>query len=370
MGSVQYMKKILCNSSRHKKILKKGIRIGVLGTALAAGTVLGTGCPQPSDSTITIPGDNQQGGNSQGGNENQGGNTGNENQGGNTGNPSKYGTPCDQKLGNGNYVIHNFISEDDNILYDTAVEDTNHYLALGKTYLTDQYNQFKKSLEGRPAAQAYFQAYDITAATHYMEVGENVDPGGNNLDRVMNKLHESAGQYFYDMVKNLNSNEERNTFIICYNVMNNQARHFGYGQQRDSDRYLDKYNRVRKINSTLWTGEWPVSESFDMDQDIDQNHFQQITHTTDKLLAQTAKNLNQKYQYDLTANDLRQIMNLSFNAASILAIHDSILPIKTISPTHEEHCGVNAQISTKMEQAADDAWREEQQQNNSLEQSL
>lgn len=357
-GNIIYMKKILCNSRRHKKILKKGIQIGVLGTALAAGTVLGTGCPQPGDSTITIPGDNQQGGNSQGGNENQGGNTGN---------PGKYGTPCDQKLGNGNYVIHNFISEDDNIKYDTAVEDTNHYLALGKTYLTDQYNQFKKSLEGRPAAQAYFQAYDITAATQYMQVGENVDPGGYNLDRVMNKLHESAGQYFYDMVKNLNTNEERNTFIICHNVLTNQARHFGYGEQRGN--YLDKYNRVRQKNSTLWTEEWLVSESFDLDQDIDNNNFQQITNTMDKLLAQTAQNMNQKNQYNLTVNDLRQIMNLSFNAASILAIHDSILPIKTISPTHEEHCGVNAQISTKMEQAAEDAWREEQQQTGA-EQSL
>ena len=355
MGSVQ----ILCNSSRHKKILKKGIQIGVLGTALAAGTVLGTGCPQPSDSTITIPGDNQQGGNSQGGNENQGGNTGN---------PSKYGTPCDQKLGNGNYVIHNFISEDDNILYDTAVEDTNHYLALGKTYLTDQYNQFKKSLEDRPAAQAYFQGYDITAATQYMEVGENVDPGGNNLDRVMNNLTKPAEQYYYDMVKNLNTNEERNTFIICHNVMTIQANHFGCGSQRDN--YLDEYNRVRQKNSALWKKEWPVSESFDMDQDIDQNHFQQITNTMDKLLAQTAHNLNQKYQYGLTANDLHQIINLSFNAASIQAIHDSILPIKTISPTHEEHCGVNNQILTKMNQAADDAWREEQQQNSTLEQSL
>lgn len=367
-------------------MLKKGIQIGVLGTALAAGTVLGTGCPQPSDSTITIPDDNQQGGNNQGGNENQGGNTGNENQGGNTGNenqggntgnenqggdkenPSKYGTPCDQKLGNGNYVIHNFISEDDNILYDTAVEDTNHYLALGKTYLTNQYNQFKKSLEGRPAAQAYFQAYDITAATQYMEVGENVDPGGNNLDRVMNNISQPSEKYFYDMVKNLNSNEERNTFILCYGVMANEARHFGYGEQRIN--YLEKYYRVRQNHSTLWKKEWPVSESFDLDQDIDNNNFQQITNTMDKLLAQTAHNLNQKYQYDLTANDLRQIMNLSFNISSITAIHESILPIKTISPTHKEHCGANDKILDQMEQAADDAWREEQQQNSTLEQSL
>ena len=71
----------------------------------------------------------------------------------------KYGTPCDKVLGNGEFVIHNFIGEDDYLKPATIAEDVNYYLGKAETYIQDKIDDFEKSLKGDTYAQNYFQNF-------------------------------------------------------------------------------------------------------------------------------------------------------------------------------------------------------------------
>lgn len=118
-------------NNKVKNILKKSVKIGVMGTILVANVIIFVGCSNSNNDkepTYGVP-------------------------------EKQYGEPADKIVGNGNYVFHNFIGEKSDIDQSTVVEDVNHYLTKAETYTLDLIERFSESLEGRPAAQAYFKDF-------------------------------------------------------------------------------------------------------------------------------------------------------------------------------------------------------------------
>ena len=71
--------------------------------------------------------------------------------------PVVYGEePYDKAIGNGNYILHNFIGENDKLTAENIVDGTNHYLGKAETYLKGLASKWNESMKDRPAAQNYF----------------------------------------------------------------------------------------------------------------------------------------------------------------------------------------------------------------------
>lgn len=362
-------------SKLNQKLFKKGMQIAALTGALATAGVMMGGCQQPSDDgtvienpnggnnptiddpTIDDPtigdnqGGNQQGGNQQGGNQggnqqggNQGGNTGN--QGGNEQTDGKYTAPFDKELGNGNYVAHAFSGAGFVFQPNSIYEDVSYYLDKGQTYYNERVNQFEQSVNGRTT---YFNDYISRLNNNSSNFQFNeYTPGGFYMDFAMNGITGQSESIFKDIIKNLGNTEERNTFMVCYGALSNEAYKVGL---TSTSQQLEGYNTARQTYNKYWNN-WNISESFDLNNDIDNNNCYQITNTMDKLLQEAANNIGQ----NVTAADLRQVVNMTYIADSLQAMHD-----RTKNNLKHNSCVTNNKIWDAMDQAANEAWEAEQQ---------
>lgn len=291
------------NQNNLKHLIKKGMQIGVLGAALGAGTLM-TGCPTPLDpipdpeEPIVKPVEQDD---------------------------EKYNKPYDKKLGNGNYVVHNFVGEYDFDLHNfdlLAVDlekDLNHYLDKGQDYIEDCAKDFSQSLKGRPAAQEYLKNINqIVDANQHMYIDDKIDQ--YSVDKASNVFINATRDYCNDIIKNLNNTKERYTFYLCYEALSSESAFFGLGHERDNH-YSTHYKHIQKIEET-WNYSWNKNPDFDIEQDILNNNCQAITQTMDNLLGIAVSNMNQKNNLDLQVNDLRQVVNISLLPNAIMAVDD------------------------------------------------
>ena len=331
------------------KNLKKGIQIGVLGTALTAGGIMGVGCANASDGDTK---DNQIVTNP--------GNTGNNQQtGGHTSN-SKYDTPYDKTLGNGNYFIHSFIGDKDGISYNTALEDVNHYVGLGETYINDLTNNFNRSLNGRTGAQDYFNFFTgLMNNDSYFQI--NTQNPASTIDLTTTTISRACEPIMADIVKNLNTPAERGIFMVAYDVMFNEAYKLGMGNFRNTgNKMMDEYQDRKDYNKLKWDNSILTGSLFDLNNDIDNNNCREVTNLTDQLLDTAVTNMNNRNGYNITAADLRQVINMSLTTKSLMAMHDRT------EHNFEHTCAMMIRISYEMDKAAREAFNAEQQQNQGM----
>ncbi|MBO5229554.1 MAG: hypothetical protein J6B20_02045 [Clostridia bacterium] len=342
MEKLNELDKGLFNKNNLKKVLKKGLQVGVFGTALMAGTAMFTGCPNPNGpqnpgTEIPTP-------------ENptpEPENPGNEND------DSRYGTPCDKTMGNGNYVIHNFIGEEKNMLRaDQMAKDVNYYLDKGETYVMGLVDKFSKSLQDRPAAQAYFQEFiNAQKANEFQTLRETMsNPYG--FDHTVNGISNASEPVFENIIRNIDNNHDRVMFYTCYQVLSNEAYKYGLGALRNSScSQMNYYNDVRDTTAYYWSS--PVlSEPFDIDHDIDNQNCQQVTNEMDSILTQSANNIGN----DVTANDLRQVINIANTAYSLTAMEN-----RAASALEHTGCAINLGIVSAMRKVSNEMYKAEQQ---------
>lgn len=150
------------------KNLKKGAQIGVLGTALTAGSVLGVGCSQPTSND-----------------ENK---------------KTEYVAVDTTTIGNG-YVLPNFA--DNTYLVDDYYGD---FLKVGENYIKGLADQFDKLLkaDGRTLAQNYFaNLINAVQNNNNFYYDEKAYEGVQNLDRATNTISRAVEPILEDIIKNI-----------------------------------------------------------------------------------------------------------------------------------------------------------------------
>lgn len=335
MEKLNELDKGLFNKNNLKKVLKKGLQVGVFGTALMAGTAMFTGCPNPNGpqnpgTEIPTPG-----------------NPGNEN--------DNYCQPYDVTLGNGNYFVHCFEGEGTSATYNTMAKDMNYYLGKGETYVMGLVDKFSESLQDRPTAQAYFNSFiSAQKSNEFQRLNENgINP--YSFDQTINGIGVPCEPIFEDIIRNIDNNRSRHLLIRCYETVANESFNYGLGQARNgSNVQVDSYNEKREDIYKAWTT-GVINNPFDLNDDIDNQNCRQVTNEMDKLLTHVANNMNN----GVTASDLRQVINISITADSLLAMHAR-------SASALEHtsagCGININIVSRMRNVAKEMYQAEKQQ--------
>ena len=301
--------------------MKKCIKIGLLSAILTTGIVVAVSCSSSDDDTQD----------------------------------NKYGTPYDRAIGNGNYILHNFASNNDNISRETAADDLNHYLGLAKTYLQNKLNAFDKSLNNRESAKQYFSDFiqELDNNTYY----NFFNATGTNLDHAANEITLASEQYFEDIVKNLNNIDERYTFLDAYRMMVNEAYHEGLGSSRTATIYRNSYE-TEKNNIIRDASMDAMMAGIDLEAEFTTNNFQNITNLTDQLLTTAAGNISNRQGIDVHAEDLRQIVNFNLVANSLSGIHT----ITAALLNHKNNCVMSLRDEYAIQNGIDKARQEEQQQ--------
>lgn len=206
--------------------LKKGLQIGMMGAALTAGTMLMTGCST---------GDN-------GGN---GGNTGTE-----TGDDKNYATPYTKNIGNG---FNLYVAMGDNgTLNGQGAVGANYYLDKAGNHITGLTNEFETSLANRTASQNYFAPLtNGLKSNSYFRINES-RPGGQDLDLQVNRYANQYNYIFTDIIKNLNTTEEKYAFNYLYQFLGNEAYHEGLGIAKTNSLSANDYKNQRDYWTQIW----------------------------------------------------------------------------------------------------------------------
>ena len=241
--------------------------------------------------------------------------------------PVIYGEePYDKAIGNGNYILHNFIGENDKLTAENIVDGTNHYLGKAETYLKDLASNWNESMKDRPAAQNYF-ADLITAVQNdqYFYIDENY-PDRTTFDTAVNKISRNANTYFADIIKNLDNEDDRYAFYTAYRIFANESYKEGLGSYRKySSPQMDEYEEEKNFLIELANANKLDGGPFvnvDIEQDYNTNNFAQTTNIVDTMINTVVNNMNNNRNLDLQASDLRQLINLGITTNLLEGMHD------------------------------------------------
>ena len=234
--------------------------------------------------------------------------------------PVIYGEePYDKAIGNGNYILHNFIGENDKLTAENIVDGTNHYLGKAETYLKDLASNWNESMKDRPAAQNYF-ADLITAVQN--------DNSFNTygFDEAVNIMTANAKTYFADIIKNLDNEDDRYAFYTAYRILANESYKEGLGSYRQySSSQMDKYEEEKNFLIELANANKLDGGPFvnvDIEQDYTTKNFTQTTNIVETMIDTAVNNMNNNRNLDLQASDLRQLINLGITTNSLEGMHD------------------------------------------------
>ncbi len=317
--------------TKAKNNFKKGLLIATATLGLGTSTALFTGCPNPN-----VPGDP--------GKENPA--PGDE----------KYGTPCDKVLGNGNFVIHNFIGEDDYLKPATIAEDVNYYLGKGETYVKGLIDRFSESMQNDPTAQNYFSEFISQQKNNKFE---RLDEGVINaygIDKTINKISEPCFPIFEDYICNIDNNRDRCIFITGCKTIFAEGYNYGLGAYRNKETPLDeKYNATRQEIRKSWNGK-TINQPFDIDQDIDQDNCMRITQELSRIASDIAPKMGIK------ANHIYQTITIAGVTYSLQAMDD-----RAADDLGHNVCNSKTLIIDKMSNIADRMFEQEQQKNMGME---
>jgi len=328
-----------------KKVIKKGVKVGVLGAGLAASTMLFNSCSNPNG-----PQSPEQPGYEIPENPDQ----------------KQYGTPSTQVMGNGNYTVHSFFGEGNgNFDVDIMAKDLNHYLGKGETYVKGLVDDFSTSLQGRPGAQAYFNEFITEQKNNEFErlyynpnYHENPNSNPYGIDFIVNRISIPSEPIFEDIIRNIDNNRDRCLFIACYQALSNEAYKYGLGKfKNNNNNQMRHYNSVREKIDYRWEPGTTINNPFDINQDIDQNKCLKITQEMDGILTQVVNKMNN----GVTVKDLQHVINISTTAYSMKAMEN--LAAHAIN---HNTCNINIGIISAMDKVADEMFEQEQQNLSSM----
>lgn len=268
------------------KVVKKAVQVGVLGTALATGTVIPAGCKMPSNydnnsEIVDISKEQTQ--------------------------DVEPHQPYNKVIGNKNYCFHNFIGQEPDIVDYTANKDVANYLDMGQEYVQGLFDKFQTSIQDRPDVANYFGRFELQKTNRH-ERGV-----GKKIDNLANEITAPCGYYLADIIKNLDREVDREAFILCYATLANEAYREGLGNS-------EKYDARRGSIEHAWRQN-DFTRSTEYNHDIDDRKCRQTTNDMDILLDCAWRNMQYELD-DLRIQDLRNVVIIALNTSSLEAMHD------------------------------------------------
>ena len=212
-------------------------------------------------------------------------------------------------IGNGNYQFYDFLYKDDGMM-DAKVASG---LSDAKSYMNTLIGNFKKSLEGNSAAEAYFADY-----IRNMESISYTTNGTTGFDPVINQINNYSKPIFIDVLRNLDP-IDRDQYIVYHQAMN--AHVYGGEHGNFNSDINDIYNEEKEIIQRRWTN-WnkdgkPFEIIFD-DKGLTKKSADDITNAMDNLHNKAATRMGN----GLTKEMLSDATNCALSVPGLDLVHD------------------------------------------------
>ena len=272
---------------------------------------------------------------------------------GNENNDSRYGAPCDKVLGNGNFIIHNFVGEKAGSLSNLSMaEDVNYYLGKGETYVKGLIDDFSESIQNNPTAQNYFASFVSQQKNNkFKKLDTKNSFNAYGIDETIDGIAEPCFPIFEDFLLNIDNNRDLCIFINSCETIFAASYNYGLGSYRGKETPLDeKYEKKREDIRTTWNSP-TVKGNFDIDQDIDKNNCLQITQELTRIIKNIAPKMGIK------ENHINQIINIAGVTYSLQAMDDRAA--KDIS---HKTCNAKTNLEDYMWKKADEIFQNQQYQ--------
>jgi len=230
----------------------------------------------------------------------------------------KYGTPCDKVLGNGEFVIHNFIGEDDYLKPATIAEDVNYYLGKAEPYMQDKIDDFEKSIKGDAYTQNYFNDFiDAQRSNEFKRLTSSQNNlNAYGIDKTINGITEPCLPIFEDFIRSIDNNRDRCIFMRACQAIFNESYNYGLGAYRDRETPLhEKYSATRQTIRKSWNAK-TINAPYNIDTDIDENNCRQTTEQLSRIASAIAANKGIKKESILS------MINLASTTYSLEAMDD------------------------------------------------
>ena len=227
------------------------------------------------------------------------------------------GKPYDVTIGNGGYNLHTFMGA--NTTFDSK-EKADYYIGEAETYVKGLANQLSESTKNRPAAQAYFQnLFNEIQNIYYGPAHNDGTHFTTDIDGVINGTSRGVAQVMGDITKNMETKKHARAFEGCYRTIANEALKAGAGNAFDGSDSASRYNTEKNYVLELAAANTHFqSHNIDLQQAYDNNDFTGVTNLLDEYLTTAAT----KIGHDVTADDLRKVINIAITTKSLEAMHE------------------------------------------------
>lgn len=207
-------------------------------------------------------------------------------------------------IGNGNYQFRNFMYE--NGFVDEKVKNS---LNDAKSHINVLLGNFSDSFKNN-----YSDAFVLVKENGAFELDNSA-----GIDYTINRINISCKPFIIDIAKNINNPIDQKRLIVYYQNLDTHAERKGYGNEFDSNN--EDYNQNIEEAQRRWTNWNTEGKPFDITYDgngLTHDSAVNITNDLDRILNEAATNIGN----GMTQADLRNIINISFTASSLDAVHD------------------------------------------------
>lgn len=279
----------------NKNSLKNAALILGVATGLATNTMMFTGCPQPTQPTEPTPTP-----------------------------PSTEQEITDNyttTLGNGNYVMHNFMF-DNNAAGTSAKVDM--WLAKAETYMKGLSNGFSDDFKNSTNTNYSNLISIINTDRIYTQ-----DPS-TGFDSIIYSINKASTPIFEEIISHIDTPLDRYNFICYYLALSNESYKYGYGKYFNGNANYEepqelKYKSNKEDIKAWWRDNHKfdnVTPAFDIIHDIENNQCLNITTHMDQLL----DNNHVAEKMGISKTDLRRLINITLKIPSFTAMHDKTSP--------------------------------------------
>ena len=269
--------------------------------------------------------------------------------GGSSTNYSGWPEPKEEKIGGNNsgFTVYKLFGDSLPGSYSSSPtriskNNVNHYLPKYETYVKGLIKEFSDSLSNN--AKSYFDTY--------LNSINNITYDADNLDLIIEKIYNRSSYIFADMIQAILtavsynestgleelSYESRYKLFYTFELLSNEAYRKGFPSHDYS-----YYNYENIKNNAINYLERNCGLS-DLANDISYDDCRKIASALNQMLETAAQGLNSRKNLNVTAEQLRQLINIVMTAKSLACIHDA-------TQIHGRNCELVLKLDDAMENA-------------------
>ncbi len=261
----------------------------------------------------------------------------------------KYGDePYDKVIGNGHYVLRNFIGENTVFDKETIYDASAYYLGKAEKWTDDYINDFEQSLADRPAAKKYFSNFinGVRNRDAHFRYDKTHVGGGHEFDSAVCQVIGACEPYFTDFIGHFDKLGQCYNFEGSYRILALQANNNALGSVRSQARNTQFYNEERKKIDKLVD-----PNRIDINQEYGANNFTGITDLLDEQIVFVVDKMNTNENSDVTYADWQKFFNFAVNTEGFFATDERMGP----SVGHTGYCEmIGGTINCTIDQAISD----------------